>query len=292
MSNTDLLLLSTPITTEVTRKITTVGFVAGTDWTSRNVNAFGDVWIVGLLTGYLHAEAKFDAINTSSNPAIVPNGSSTLKATVEGPSLGMFTTYSYAGFSTDVMSKVDFLSINESFSELLGFSAVPGGAGPTVVPIAGSGSTRALNYVTVGNVNYRIPVSFQSWWEPTAGFRFTYTDYDASAAALGLTDGHILRLQAGARVGADFRYYNVTVSPVLTGLVYSDVDITGGALQNGSFLGPDFLAQADEGKVRVQAIGTLNFDHHNGLKTFVEANLRGGKDYFGAGGKGGIRLEW
>ena len=175
---------------------------------------------------------------------MVPNGSSTLTATVEGPSVGAFATYQVGGFSTDIAFKVDFLSINETFSELLGFSAVPGGAGPTLVPFSGSGSTRALNYVTFGNVNYRFQTSMFTWWEPTAGFRFTYTDYDASAAALGLTDGHVLRLQAGARIGADYRFYNVNVTPTLTGLVYSDVDIQGGALQNGAFLGPSFLSPA------------------------------------------------
>jgi len=285
--------VSTPSSVDVTRKITTVGFVAGSDWTFRNVAAGGDLLIAGLLTGYEHADATFDATTTSSNTAVVPNGSSTLKAKVEGPSLGAFSTYSYAAFSADITFKVDFLSVNESFSELLGFSAVPGGAGPTLVPFSGGGSTRALNYVTFGNVNYRIPISLQAWWEPTAGFRFTYTDYDdASAKALGLADGHILRVQGGARIGADYRYYNVHVTPVLTGLVYSDTVITGGALQNGAFLGPGFIAHADEGKVRFQGIGTLNFDHLNGFKTFVEANVRAGREYFGAGGRGGIRYEW
>src|SRR5262249_27227525 len=130
------------------------------------------------------------------------------------------------------------------------------------------------------------------WWEPTAGIRFTYTDYDASAAALGLTSGHALRLQGGARIGADYQYYNFRVTPTFTALAYSDVDITGGALQNGAFLGPAFLAHADEGKLRFQGIGALNFDHLNGVKTFVEAQVRAGREYFGAGGRGGIRFEW
>jgi hypothetical protein len=286
VANNDLILLGVPVTADITRKVTTWGFTAGYDWTSRNVAYGGDTLITGLLAGYMRAEATFDSANISSNPAVTPNGSSTLKATVEGPSVGAFASYQVGGFSTDVAFKVDFLSINQTFSELLAFND------GTVLPIAGSGSTRALNYVTWGNVNYRFQTSLVTWWEPTAGIRFTYTDYDASAAALGLTDGHVLRLQAGARIGADYRYYNVTVTPTLTALAYSDVDIQGGALANGVFLGPTFLAHADEGKLRFQGLGALNFDHMNGVKTFVEAQVRAGKDYYGYGGRGGIRFEW
>ena len=281
-----------PITADITRKITTWGFTAGYDWTRRNVAYGGDTLITGFLAGYMRAEATFDSTNISANTALVPNGSSTLKATVEGPSIGAFASYQVGGFSTDIAFKVDFLSINETFSELLGFGAVAGGAGPTLVPIAGSGSTRALNYVTWGNVNYRFQTSMVTWWEPTAGFRFTYTDYDGSAAALGLTDGHVLRLQGGVRVGADYRYYNISVTPTFTALAYSDVDIKGGALQNGAFLGPAFIAHADEGKLRFQGIGALNFDHLNGTKTFVEAQVRAGNEYIAYGGRGGVRFEW
>src|SRR5262249_13405723 len=246
-----------PITADITRKITTCGFTAAYDWTRRNVAYGGDTLITGFLAGYMRAEATFDSTNISANTALVPNGSSTLRATVEGPSIGAFATYQIGGFSTDVAFKVDFLSINETFSELLGFGAVAGGAGPALVGIAGGGSTRALNYVTWGNVNYRFQTSMYTWWEPTAGFRFTYTDYDGSAAALGLTDGHVFRVQGGARFGADYQYYHIQVTPTFTALAYSDVDIKGGALQNGAFLGPAFIAHADEGKLRFQGIGAL-----------------------------------
>ena len=69
VSNSDLLLLSTPITMEVTRKITTWGFTAGYDWTSRNVRLRWGYSDHGFLAGYLRAEAKFDSTNISSNPA-------------------------------------------------------------------------------------------------------------------------------------------------------------------------------------------------------------------------------
>jgi hypothetical protein len=284
-----------PLAVEVVRKVTSWGFVAGADWTFRNVSWGGDTLIAGVLTGYMHADATFDGKVVSSNPGIVPSGTSTLKATVSGPSVGLFATYFNQGFSTDITFKTDFLDVDESFNELLGFGAI-GGANPApgfVLATSGSGSTRALNYVTFGNVNYKMYFTPMTWWEPTAGFKFTYTDYDnASAALLGLTDGYILRLQGGARIGADYDFYDVRVRPVLTGLLYSDVIMEGGALQNGVFLGPAGLADAEEGKLRVQGIGTLNFDHRSGVKTFVQADVRGGRDYFGVGGKGGIRWEW
>jgi hypothetical protein len=281
-----------PLGVSVVRKVTSWGFVGGADWTFRNIAWGGDALITGVLTGYMHADAQFDGTVTSSNPGLVPSGSSTLKATVAGPSVGVFATYfNGAGFSTDITFKTDFLDVDESFSELLGFGAAAGNPA-FVLPITGSGSTSALNYVTFGNVNYRMPFSPYTWWEPTAGFKFTYTDYDdASAALLGLKDGHIWRLQGGARFGADLDYYNMRVTPVLTTLLYSDVDIQGGAIQNGVFLGPSILP-TEEGKLRFQGIGTLNFDNRVGMKSFVQAEVRAGRDYFGVGGKGGIRFEW
>jgi len=56
------------------------------------------------------------------------------------------------------------------------------------------------------------------------------------ATALGLTDGHIWRVQGGARIGTDYEWNGVHVTQKLTGLAYSDVEVTGGAIQSGGSL--------------------------------------------------------
>jgi hypothetical protein len=78
---------------------------------------------------------------------------------------------------------------------------------------------------------------------------------------------------------------------VLTGLLYDNVIITGGAIQNNTFANSPVII-SDEGKLRAEGIFALNFNFGGGLTSFVQANVRGGDDLFGAGGKGGVRVVW
>ena len=125
-----------------------------------------------------------------------------------------------------------------------------------------------------------------SWIEPTVGLRYYIADYDSDAAALGLADGHVLRLQAGARLGTQFLWNNVVVTPILTGLVYGDATVSGLAVTDAAFLGSagGVASAATEGKVRGQGIGAVKFDYGNGVSSFVQADIRGGSDYY--------RLRW
>ena len=109
-----------------------------------------------------------------------------------------------------------------------------------------------------------------------------------------MADGHVLRLQAGARLGTQFFWNNVLVTPVLTGLVYGDPIVSGLALTDAAFIGAagGVASAATEGKVRGQGIGAVKFDYGNGLSSFVQADVRGGSDYFGYGGRAGVRFVW
>ena len=64
-------------------------------------------------------------------------------------------------------------------------------------------------------------------------------------------------------------------------------------------LGSDFLgtgagvaSTATQGKVRGQGIGAVKFDFGNGLSSFVQADIRGGSNYSGYGGRAGVRYVW
>ena len=78
------------------------------------------------------------------------------------------------------------------------------------------------------------------------------------------------------------------ISTVLTGLLYDDVLVSGGVLASA----PNPQILSDQGLLRGEGILTLNFNHGNGVTTFVQAELEGGKDLFGAGGKVGVRVAW
>ena len=156
------------------------------------------------------------------------------------------------------------------------------------------GSTNLINYGIVWNIQQKIFLSNASWIEPTAGLKYYIADYDSDAAQLGLAEGHLLRMQAGARLGTQFLWNNVVVTPILTGLVYGDPIVSGFAVTDAVFLGTagGVASAATQGKVRGQGIGAVKFDFGNGLSSFVQADIRGGSDYYGYGGRAGVRFVW
>lgn len=284
-----------PLALSAESRASTVGFLGGVDLTSRNLLSQGDGVIAGLLVGYAETDFRLTTTSISTNPGNLGNGSSILTARLSGPTVGVFATYFNGGFSIDNTFKVDFLSLNENFTDNLAFTAnaLPGGGafGPAFATFNGFGSTRLNNYSSFGNLNYRFRLSEQYWIEPTVGYNYTATEYDANAALLGLSDGHLLRLQGGARFGVESFWNQVRVTTTLTGLAYDDVIVSGGIVQNAAF-GTNSLLLAQEGKVRGQGILAFNFDFGGGVSSFVLGEVRGGEGLFGAGGKAGVRYQW
>jgi Autotransporter beta-domain len=264
------LLGPTPI--NMSQSVTTWGFNGGADATFRNNWWLGDILIAGILTGYMSSDVRFST--------------GTLTARVEGPSLGGYVTYLSGPWTTELLGRVDFLRLSESFSETLNFGGATG-----AVPISGSGATNLNDYIAAGNVYYKL-IDARAWWlEPTAGFRFTQSSYDSSAAALGLASGHVWRVQGGMRLAGNYYWGGVLVTPTITGLAYEDVQVTGQVVTAGQFNASPIIP-LDQGKVRGQGILALNFDYGNGVSTFVSGEVHGGSNLFGAGGKAGVRYQW
>ena len=57
--------------------------------------------------------------------------------------------------------------------------------------------------------------------------------------------------------------------------------------------GPGLSLPNDEGKVRGEIQAAVNgFDLKSGLSGFVRLDTRFGEDYFGIGGRAGLRYQW
>jgi hypothetical protein len=169
-----------------------------------------------------------------------------------------------------------------------------------------NGSASVNNYMIAANVAHRYDLTERHWWEPVVGVRYTYTDFgsDVSTAffqntgaqdpgTLGLDDGSALRLQIGARLGqrvetADGHIWTTTVGAFL----YSDVLITGFETPAGVTQSGEGVFPVDEGEIR--ALGQLEtrINVGNGLSYLLQAEVRGGRDVFGAAGQIGFRYEW
>src|SRR6516165_6062146 len=298
-------------------RTSTVGFVAGADLTTQGLFSG---FIAGVTAGYTSSEMKLNT-SASLSPvqsagffanngtlASVGTGVSHLRATVSGPTVGAYATYFSEGFSTDVTAKFDFLTVNETFNDLLATTGGPGGGSafspvaPPFIAFSGAGSVNLLNSTVVGNLNYRFDLYPNFWIEPTVGFAYTNSSYGSGAAQLGLADGNLVRLQGGARFGTSILLSNgVLMTPILTGLAYNDVVVQGGVLPvfattavagvgsvNPQLQGNSLLAQSDQGFMRGEGIFALNFDFGYGISSFVLGDVYGGAHLFGAGGRGGI----
>jgi hypothetical protein len=273
-----------PENVNVVSKTEMWGVVSGADMTFPNMVPGGGTLITGVLTGYMASDVDLTAISTSPTPSNPGTSSSITHIRLSGPSAGAYATVFQGPVSADLTFKADFLDINDNF-----FLALGCGVPPTLN--SGTVSGHVDNLSAIGNLNYRFPLYFNVWVEPTAGFNYTYSLYDNAAQAMGLASGYVLRLQDGARLGSDFYWHNVHVTPTITGLLYDDVTVTGGPIVNASFVGGELLP-SDEGKLRGEGILAVNFEYGNGLSSFVSGAIYGGDELFGAGGKAGFRYQW
>jgi hypothetical protein len=260
------------------------GVVSGADLTFPNIVPGGGTLITGLLTGYATSSVDVSATSTSPTPSNPGTSSSITHIRLSGPSAGAYATVFQGPVSADLTFKADFLDINDNFFLALG-CCVPPSLNSGIV------SAHVDNLSAIGNLNYRFPLNSNAWVEPTAGFDYTYSLYDNAAQAMGLASGYVLRLQDGARLGWDFLWHGVHVTPTITGLLYDDVTVTGGPIVNGAFVGGQLLP-SDEGKLRGEGILAVNFDFRNGLSSFVSGAIYGGEDLFGGGGTAGLRYQW
>jgi len=278
-------------------RTSTVGFVAGADLTSRGLFSVNDGLIAGVTAGYTSSELKLNTFALSIDQPAVGTGVSRLNANVSGPTVGLYATYFSGGFSSDFTAKFDFLTVDETFNDLLATTGSQGsafGVGPDpFLPFSGAGSVSLLNSTVVGNFNYRFDLYPNFWIEPTVGLQYTKSSYGSGAFQLGLADGNLVRVQGGARFGTSTLLSDrVLMTTTLTTLAYNDVVVQGGFIPVNAFNGNNLLVQADQGLMRGEGILALNFDFRNGWSSLVQGDVYGGAHLFGVGGKAGIRYQW
>jgi hypothetical protein len=141
---------------------------AGVDATWKGLTAADDALVVGLVGSFTSTHVSYDGSPT--------------KTKLEGPGVGLYTTYVKGGFSVDLTTKFDFLQMTSDFASMT----------PTI-------SVGVTNAGLSGNIQYKQDLGHDSFVEPTGGFSFTRTMFGSGAEASGLADSSDLRLQAGAR---------------------------------------------------------------------------------------------
>lgn len=233
---------------DIGRRTNTGGGLGGAYLTAPGVSS-GDVWVIGLLGGGTAADTRNNDGTT---------------ARVDGPGFGAHMLFIRGGFSTDAIFKADRFTLNTSTPDFTGL--------------------RLSNYAVAANVNYKS--EFVGWWiEPTVGTIVTNTFWDASGLNLGLTNGHQVRVQGGARIGSAADWNGVRVGWVVGLSAYSDVVVSGGVL---AVVVGNLLVPTDQNKIFGQATAKLNFDWGRGLSSYVEGEVRGRDNALGVAARLGV----
>lgn len=307
------------------RNSRTAGGMSGTDWTWLKASGTPQAFQVGLFSGYAgtnntFSDTNFNAYEGTANETLDNFNRTNSQQHIYGSFYGAYLAGVQGNTTYDLAFKADVFDLHQS--SLLTQTNDGGACGvdapaPQAVE---SGSASVNNYTLAGNVSYRRSLGGTSWLEPTAGFRYTITDYGndpttltgtisntfgpSADGRLGLEDGTVFRLQAGLRAGQQ----GVTPDGGLWTLVggafiYSDVLITGFDFNPGSIEkdnngdpiqvpGGTTVFPVDEGKVR--ALGQLltTVDYSNGWSYLMAGEIRGGEDLFGITGRLGARYTW
>lgn len=284
-----------------TRSQVSGGGLIGADWTVVKHSAAAEAVQVGVFSGYNETHARLSSTffftDEIGNDGITDTNyfRTNNKEEIDGPFVGAYLAYVKDSWTFDAAFKADFFDLNQS-------SNLTQRCGADFGTQAGSASVN--NYMIAGNIAHRHELSERTWWEPTFGARFTYTDFSNDVSnstfnfggpqtpgSLGLDDGSALRLQAGVRYGergrtAEGYLWTMTVGAFL----YSDVLIAGFESvsgQTGESVGP-----VDEGKLRALGQFETKLDVGNGVTYSLQAEVRGGEDVFGAAGQLGVRYQW
>ncbi len=216
--------------------------IGGADLLRIGINSSSDALLIGILGSGSRSHVNTVLGNTTT--ATTPAG-------------GAYAAYINGGFSADA-------SFIASFTRARG---VEGGVA--------FNNRDTDSYTTSANLQYKYDLNPNWWVEPTVGWSYTQSSFNA----VGFIDGHTVRLQGGARVGTEWIYGTVKVQPTLTGIAYSDVILVGPHPFGAA------IAVIEEGKLFGKGAAKINFVWTDKFSTFVEGEVRGSNDIFGVAGR-------
>jgi Autotransporter beta-domain len=272
----------------VTSRATAAGAVTGMDWRVGGAAGSSQALLLGIMGGVSATRTEVSDgtyVVPSNNDKYLRTGARSHEDSGSG---GMYAVLVSDRFSADALVKFDGSHLEASDSILL-----LNCGNPFEVPKARRGEIDFATFTLASNIAYRFDLGTNWFLEPTAGLRYTHVSYDGQGQGtlpFGYTDGDAFRIQGGARIGTAQQLPDGALwLTTLTGLLYSDVSISGFTVSNADGFNN---AKIDEGKVRVAGQLSTALIMGNGMSYTLEGNIRGGEDVFGVGGKVGLRYEW
>lgn len=270
-----------------TRRTVSGGILSGVDISQYSVGGSVSGWQLGFFGGYNSTGVRFtDTIGDKlqDNGTLERTRTTNSRQDIEGGFGGIYGSVVSGAFSADLAFKIDAFDLNQRVTETLVNCAN--------VPVTTFNQTSMTNYVLASNFNYRFNLSRSHYIEPTVGLRYTHTDFGGNAGSFGLRDGDAFRVQGGLRLGTRFTTPDGWIwNTSLTGLLYSDVSISGFVVPSASPLQPT-IPLVDEGKLRVMGVLENRVEVGYGYTLYGDVEVRGGDDVFGFASRLGIRKQW
>jgi hypothetical protein len=233
----------------------------GLDRTWQSVIHSDDALVVGVVASDTNVHISYDGTPI------------TLQMT--GPGVGIYTQYVRAGFSADLTTKFDFLTLNQDFA----------GTAP-------NSSVSVINAGVSGNAQYKFTGDHNNFVEPTVGFSLTHTGFGSNGQALNLEDAYTVRLQAGGRVGTTWDGGNgVTIDANFKALVYGDAVAQGTSIAGAGSFTPA-ISPTDTGLVRGELDPELCFNLPNNTSVSLSGQVRFGQALIGGSAGINLRKQW
>lgn len=233
----------------------------GIDRTWQSVTHSDDALVTGIVTSWTSAHISYDG--------------TPITLQMSGPGVGIYTQYVRGGFSADLTTKFDFLTLNQDFA----------GTAP-------NSSVSVLNAGVSGNTQYKFTGDHNNFVEPTVGFSLTHTGFGSNGLALNLEDAYTVRLQAGGRIGTSWDVGNgVTIAANFKALVYGDAVAQGTSIAGAGSLTPA-ISPSDTGLVRGELDPELCFNLPNNTSVSLSGQLRFGQALIGGSAGINLRKQW
>lgn len=269
-----------------TRRMVSGGLLSGADVSHFTTGPSVRGFQLGVFSGYNSTRSKFTdtvGLKLQSDGTLERSLTTDARQEVDGAMVGVYGSVVHGAVSADLAVKVDMFSMEQRFNERRLDCADT---------FFTQQSTAMTNFIVASNANYRFELSPSHYLEPTVGLRWTHTDFGGNAPALGVRDGEALRVQGGLRLGTRFTTPDGWIwQTSVTGLLYSDVSLSGFVAPSGTPLLPN-TPLVDEGKLRAMGILDARVDVGYGYTIYGDVEVRGGDDVIGFGSRLGIRYQW
>ena len=190
----------------------------------------------------------------------VPTGAT---GTTIAPTAGAYLVYLKGNFSAD-LTYSDAWMKNSGTDVTTVSTFVVGATTVTATSTATALSTVLASDNVEGNVRYKYILENNWWVEPYTGLAFI-----DNVESAGLQDMKTVKVQGGAKAGTSFMWGDVTVLPTFTGVIYSDVSVTGGFVPGGP------PTETDQGQVWGKGVARLTFDWTKNFETSIEGAVYG-----------------